>query len=101
MHFQAGRLYRQGYNADVDRTVLQFLDNFVAEVAVDADLYSRIKSAIFGEHFRQHVQTGCLVGADQKGSSGRRTLIGYSKQRFVAQPEQPLRVSEQYSSCRR
>src|SRR4029077_4719350 len=85
MRLQAGGLDRQSHDSHVDGAVLQFLHNFVTEITVDADLYSRIEMAKLGENIRQNVQAGRFVGADHKSTARSAALISHRKQGFVAQ----------------
>src|SRR5579862_8643674 len=95
---QAGRFYWQGHDADIDRAVLQLLDDLVAEVAIDTDLDFRVEAAIFGEHFGQNVKASGFVGADDESASRGDALIGDGEERFLAQFVHALGVAEQHSA---
>src|ERR1700756_897188 len=100
MRFQTGRFYGQGHNANINRAILQLLDDFVAEVPVDANLHAGIEAAVFSKDIGQHVQAGGLVGPDYEGATRRDPLVGDREQRFVAQAEEPLGIAEQNSARR-
>ncbi len=69
---------------DVDRSVLDLLQNLVAEIAVDADLHRRVEAVILRENFRQNVQACRFVGAEGEHSSRRGGLVGHGAQGFGA-----------------
>jgi len=96
--FQAGRFYRQGDDTDVNRTVLQLLDDFVTEVAIDTDVDFGIKAAVFSEHFGENVEAGGFVGADGESATRGDALISDGEQRLLAQLLHALGISEQYSA---
>ena len=85
MHFEAGRFHRQSHNAQIDGAVFHALQNFVAEIAVDADLHVGKRAMEPGENFRQYVEAGGLVRADGQNATGHLRLIGHGAQRFLTQ----------------
>jgi hypothetical protein len=64
MRLQTRTLYRHGDDADINRAILQLLNNFVAEVAIDVDLHAGIKAAVLGKDVGQHVKAMVPRGID-------------------------------------
>src|SRR5256885_10819328 len=50
------RLQRQADDANVHGTIFHALQNFVAEIAIDADVHERIFALELRENFRQQIQ---------------------------------------------
>ncbi len=85
LNLQAGRLHRQAEDAHIERTVFQFFDDLISEIAIDADLHIGKTAAIFGENFGQNIKAGGFVGPDKQRSARRMPVIGDRDQGFVAQ----------------
>src|SRR5579872_668525 len=92
LDLQAGGLDRQGQNADFHGPIFELLNDLIAEIAINADLYRRISPAVLGEDLGQNIETSRLVGADAQGSPRSTAMIGHGRERFVAQVLQSLRV---------
>ena len=99
MGLQTCRLNGQRDDAHIDSAILQFLDNFVTEVAINTDLNAGIQMAVLGENVRQDIEASGFIGADDKRSARTGALIRYGKQRLIAHLQQAFGVSEQHSAC--
>jgi len=71
------------HNSDVKRAVFQLLHDFVAEVAVDADLHSGVQAGIFCEDIGQKRINKLLRSLQREGPARTASLICNSEQRFV------------------
>jgi hypothetical protein len=98
MHLQTRRLDGQSYDTNINGAILQFLNDLVAKVAIDADLNAGIKASVFGEHLRQDIEAGSFVRADQERAARRNVLVRYREQGLIAHPQEPLCVGEQDSA---
>jgi hypothetical protein len=86
------RFGRQRDNADVDRAIFNALQNFVAEITVNADVYQRKAPLKLRENVRQQIQASRFVGSENHRSLHHVAAIGDELHGFVAQPQQLLRV---------
>jgi hypothetical protein len=95
VHFQVGRLDGQGDDADVDGAVLDALENFVAEVAIDADMHQRIAALKFCENVGEQIEAGRFIGAENDGALNHIAAVGNDLNGFVTQAEELFRVLEE------
>src|ERR1700730_9467127 len=95
MNLEAGRFYRQRNDAHVNGAVFDFLENLMAEIAVDADLYRWKAPAILGENVREHVKTRRFVRSDSECAARGAGLVGNGTQRFIPQSEETSCVFKQ------
>src|SRR6266849_655858 len=96
LNLQTGGLDGEGKNTDLDGSVLQFLYDLIAEIAVDADAHRRVTAAVLGEYLGQNIQAGSLVRSDTQGSARGAAMVSDSGQGFIAEVFQALRVFEEY-----
>ena len=80
MGFQAGGLYRQGDDSDVDCAVLQLLHDLIAKITINTDLDLWIQMAVLSEDVGQYVQAGRLICADDQRAPGTTALVGHREQ---------------------
>ncbi len=67
----------------------------MAEIAVDADLHSRVELVILRENVGEYVQAGGFVGAESEHPPGRSGLVGHGAQGFAAHVDHAHRVFKQ------
>ncbi len=94
VHFQIGRLDGEGDDADIHGAVLDALEDFVAEVAVNADVDERVAALKFSENIREKVQAGGFIGTENDGALNNVAAVGDDLNGFVAHTEQLFRVLE-------
>src|SRR3989442_8489753 len=101
MDSEIRRLDGKRHDADIDRAVLQALQDLVAKVPVDTDLDKRIAALKFGKDVRQKVEARSLVGAEDDRALHPVTAVRDGLHGLVTQREQALRVFEETFSGRR
>ena len=100
MDFEVRRLQRQADDADVHGTIFDALQNFVAEIAIDADVHERILALELRENFRQQIQTGRLVGAEYHRALHNVAAIRDDLDGLVTQTEQSFGVIKEHFAGR-
>src|SRR5271155_5778552 len=75
MRTKAGRLCGEGDDADVERAVLDFFEDFAAEIPVNADLHKGVVPVIFREDIREDVEACRFVSADSELAAGGGGLV--------------------------
>ena len=94
VHLQIRRLDGKGDDADVDGAVFHALQDFVAEVAVDADVDERIAALKFGKNIGKQIEAGRFVGAEDDRALDDVAAVGDDLNGFVAEAEQFFGVFE-------
>jgi hypothetical protein len=95
VNFERRRLDRERDDADVDGTIFEALQDFVAEIAVDADADLRVTALKFGEYVRQKIEASGFVGAEDERALNYVAAIGDDLNGFVAKAEKALGVFEE------
>src|SRR5580700_3174577 len=95
MHLEIGRFQRERNDAEIERAFLQALQNFVAEIAVDADVDQRIAALEFGKDVGEQVEAGGLIRAEGDGTLNHAAAVGDDLHGFIAQAEKAFGVVEE------
>src|SRR5215469_18368316 len=95
MDFQVGRFEWQSDDADIHRTVFDALQDFVAEIAVDADVNLGVLALKFGKNIRKEIEAGSFVGAENDRTLDDIAAVGDDLHRFIAKAEKPFGIFEQ------
>ncbi len=95
VHFQIRGLDGQRDDADVDGAVLHALENFVAEVTIDADVHQRVAALKFRENVGEQIETGRFIGAEDDGALNHVAAVGNDLNGFVTQAEELFGVLEE------
>jgi len=94
VHLQVGGLDGQGDDAYVHGTVLDALENFVAEIAIDADVHQRVAALKLRENIGEQIETGRFIGAEDDRALNDVAAVGDDLNGFVAQAEELFGVLE-------
>jgi len=94
MDFKDGRFEWQGDNADVNRAVFNALQNFMTEIAIDADVDLWILALKLGENIREQIEASGFVGAEDDRTLDDIAAIGDDLDGLVAQAKQAFGVVE-------
>ena len=92
-HFHIADVQRQGDDAEFDGALLNFLNDLMAEIAVNADLDQGIELFETGEGFRKHIKASCFVGADLKLAARCLVKLSDGLQGFLMQLDDFLGVA--------
>src|SRR6266436_9906626 len=95
MHLQIGRLDGQRNDANVNGTVLDALQDLVAEITVNADVHERIAALKFGKNVGEEIEAGGFIGAEDDRSLNDVAAVGNDLNGFVAHAEKLFRVLEE------
>src|SRR6266478_5754929 len=95
VHLQIGRLDGQRDDANVNGTVLDALQDLVAEVAVNADVHERIAALKFGKNVGEEIEAGGFIGAENDWSLNDVAAVGNDLNGFVAHAEKLFGVLEE------
>src|SRR5262249_19291624 len=95
VNLEVGRLERHGDDADVHGAVLDASQNFMAKVAVDADVNLRIFALEFSENVRQKIKAGGLVGAKDDRALHHVATIGDDLNGFISEAEEAFGIVEE------
>jgi hypothetical protein len=88
MHLKIGRLDGESDDADVGGAVFDALQNFVAEIAVDADVDERVASLKFGKNIGEQIEASGFIGAEYDGALDDVAAVGNDLDGFVAEAEE-------------
>src|SRR5258708_7275428 len=94
VHLQIRRLDGQRDDAYVNRAVLHALQDFVAEVAVYADVHQRIAPLKFRKNIREQVEARRFIGAEDHRSLDNVAAVRNDLNGFVPQAKQLFRKLE-------
>src|SRR5205823_14557162 len=85
----------QGHDAHFHLSFLDFLQNLVAEISIDADLDQRIQLLEPGEGLGQDIKTRRLIGPDRKLAARSLVELRDGLQRFFLKSQQSFSVTLQ------
>src|SRR5439155_656156 len=92
-HFHAAPRVRQRDDTQLHLAFLNFLQNLVAEIPIDADLDQRVKLLEPRKGLGKDVQAGSLVGPDVQLAARRLVQLGDGLERLFLEAEQALGVA--------
>jgi hypothetical protein len=92
MNFESGRFDGKSDDADVHGAVFDALQNFMAEIAIDADVHLGIAALKFGENIREKIEAGGFVGAENERALHDIAAVGDDLNGFIAEAEKALGI---------
>jgi len=95
MDFKGRRLDGESDDADIHGAVFDALQDFVAEIAIDADMDLRIAALEFSEYIGQKIEASGFVGAENERTLHNVAAIGNDLNGFVAETKKALGVFEE------
>ncbi len=95
VHLQIGRLDGQRDDANVHGTVLDTLQDLVAEIAVNADVHERITALKFGKNVGEEIKAGGFIGAEDDRSLNDVAAVGNDLNGFIAHAKEFFGVLEE------
>jgi hypothetical protein len=94
VHLQIRGLDGQGDDADIHGAILDALEDFVAEIAVDADVHERVAALKFRKNIGEQVETSGFIGAEDDGALNDVATVGNDLNGFVAHAKEFFGVLE-------
>ena len=99
MNFEVWRFKWHGDYADVHGAIFDALQDFVTEIAVDADVDLRVLTLKFGEDVGEEIEAGGFVGAENHRALNDVAAIGDDLDRFIAEAKETFGiVKENFAS---
>ncbi len=98
VHLQIGRLDGKCDDADIHGAILDALEDFVAEIAVDADVHERVAALKFGKNIREQVEASGFIGTEDDGALDDVATVGNDLNGFVAHAKELFRVLEKHDA---
>src|SRR5579885_2080512 len=82
-HLQVFLHNRQSNDSNIDLIFRQLLQDFMAEIPIDADSDLRVRSFEFRENLRQDIKARSLVGPNNHLSGGSAVRFAHALERFA------------------